>query len=254
MAASSCKSVAPLRQSDFSIEHILTRAGERYSKRRKLSSEASSCRSCCTSSPGSEHSDGAEGEDRLRDETGAEADEELEEEIDVGQTGRPDAGFMPAVPGCGGMPTFDWLYYTRYHPPKLPRPQKTGPVKRTPGRLPRVPFTPAQLSALEDAYKVSTYLSSEEANQLAYSLELTNTRVKIWFQNRRARDRREKREAALAVGGGNSMALPPLYGAATAASTRHTGATANNSHPSSPSSVEACGSRRSRSPNADRSY
>ncbi|XP_058461758.1 homeobox protein MSX-3 [Malaya genurostris] len=97
------------------------------------------------------------------------------------------------------MPSFDWLYYTRYRPPKLPRPQKSGPVKRTPGRLPRVPFTPSQLSALEDAYKVSTYLSSEEANQLAYSLDLTNTRVKIWFQNRRARDRREKREDTMAV-------------------------------------------------------
>uniref|UniRef100_A0A182NKU3 Homeobox domain-containing protein n=1 Tax=Anopheles dirus TaxID=7168 RepID=A0A182NKU3_9DIPT len=259
MAASSCKSVAPLRQSDFSIEHILTRAGERYSKRRKLSSEAPSCRSCCTSSPGSEHSDGAEGDDvdRLRDETGTEADEELEEEIDVGQAGRPEAGFLPAVPGCGGMPTFDWLYYTRYHPPKLPRPQKAGPVKRTPGRLPRVPFTPAQLSALEDAYKVSTYLSSEEANQLAYSLELTNTRVKIWFQNRRARDRREKREAALTVGGGgggSSLTLPPLYAAGTSSTMHTAGAAASNSHPSSPSSIEASGSRRSRSPKTDRSY
>lgn len=89
-------------------------------------------------------------------------------------------------------------------------PQKIGPVKRTPGRLPRVPFTPGQLSALEDAYKVSTYLSSEEANQLAYNLDLTNTRVKIWFQNRRARDRREKREAAIGtppMGSGSSIPL-----------------------------------------------
>lgn len=91
-------------------------------------------------------------------------------------------------------------------------PQKAGPVKRTPGRLPRVPFTPGQLSALEDAYKMSTYLSSEEANQLAYSLDLTNTRVKIWFQNRRARDRREKREAILGTttttnGGAGALTL-----------------------------------------------
>ncbi|KAI9577227.1 hypothetical protein GQX74_005761, partial [Glossina fuscipes] len=35
---------------------------------------------------------------------------------------------------------------------------------------------------------------AEEANQLADSLHLTNTRVKIWFQNSRARERREKRE------------------------------------------------------------
>nr|XP_040229513.2 homeobox protein engrailed-2b [Anopheles coluzzii] len=279
MAASSCKSVAPLRQSDFSIEHILTRAGERYSKRRKLSNEVGGCRNCCStnssssssnSSPRSVRSEEGEGDDndnggRLRDEPGTEADEELDEEIDVGQSVMQhpgqEAGFLPTAPSCG-MPTFDWLYYTRYHPPKLPRPQKTGPVKRTPGRLPRVPFTPAQLSALEDAYKVSTYLSSEEANQLAYSLELTNTRVKIWFQNRRARDRREKREASLITGGAASTftseshpthctLLPPLYATVgSAASGSRTG-----SHPSSPSSVEAsAGGRQSRSPTTDRSY
>ncbi|XP_049287635.1 homeobox protein engrailed-2b [Anopheles funestus] len=261
MAASSCKSVAPLRQSDFSIEHILTRAGERYSKRRKLASSPN-CRNCFTNSPGSDRSDEGDVDDvgRLRDETGTEADEELDEEIDVGQTVRSDSGFLPTAPGCS-MPTFDWLYYTRYHPPKLPRPQKSGPVKRTPGRLPRVPFTPAQLSALEDAYKVSTYLSSEEANQLAYSLELTNTRVKIWFQNRRARDRREKREASLATGGSNytdpPLSLMPLC-AGSSSTMLQTNVIHSNSgtgsHPSSPSSVEATGSRLSRSPTTDRSY
>ncbi|XP_004536091.1 homeobox protein MSH-C [Ceratitis capitata] len=92
------------------------------------------------------------------------------------------------------IPMFDWLHYTRYHPPRLPRNLRQPPVKRTPGRLPRIPFTPSQLEALENAYRTSNYLSAEEANQLAETLELTNTRVKIWFQNRRARERREKRE------------------------------------------------------------
>lgn len=55
--------------------------------------------------------------------------------------------------------------------------QKIGPVKRTPGRLPRVPFTAEQLSSLENAYLQSSYLSSEEANRLAASLDLTSTRV-----------------------------------------------------------------------------
>ncbi|KAH8331242.1 hypothetical protein KR067_013117 [Drosophila pandora] len=101
----------------------------------------------------------------------------------------------PSAPEDGQMPLYDWLQYTRYHPPKLPRAlRQNGPAKRTPGRLPRIPFTPAQLQALERAYKESNYLSAEDANKLAESLELTNTRVKIWFQNRRARERREKRE------------------------------------------------------------
>lgn len=68
-------------------------------------------------------------------------------------------------------------------------------MKRTPGRLPRIPFTPHQLNELEQAYKAATYLSTEDANKLAKRLELTGVRVKIWFQNRRARDRRERRDS-----------------------------------------------------------
>lgn len=74
---------------------------------------------------------------------------------------------------------------------------RNGPVKRTPGRLPRIPFTPYQLNELETAYSQTNYLSSEDANKLAVRLELTCIRVKIWFQNRRARERREKRENEL---------------------------------------------------------
>lgn len=73
-------------------------------------------------------------------------------------------------------------------------PARNGPVKRTPGRLPRIPFSPHQLNELELAYKHANYLSSEDANRLATRLNLTCVRVKIWFQNRRARERREKKE------------------------------------------------------------
>lgn len=76
---------------------------------------------------------------------------------------------------------------------------RTGPAKRTPGRLPRVPFTPEQLATLEEAYRRSTYLSSEDANKLADRLDLSNVRVKIWFQNRRARERREKKDVQVCV-------------------------------------------------------
>lgn len=76
-------------------------------------------------------------------------------------------------------PILDWLQYTRYHPPKLPRPTKSGPVKRTPGRLPRIPFTPYQLTELENAYRKANYMSSEDANKLAMKLDLTCIRVSI---------------------------------------------------------------------------
>ncbi|CAL8130815.1 unnamed protein product [Orchesella dallaii] len=87
--------------------------------------------------------------------------------------------------------TFSWLNCTRFKPPKLPR-AKRKTVLRTQGRGPRIPFTSHQLMCLEKTFESSQYLSSEMISRLARNLQLTDTRVKIWFQNRRARFRREK--------------------------------------------------------------
>ncbi|RZC40677.1 homeobox protein MSX-1, partial [Asbolus verrucosus] len=70
--------------------------------------------------------------------------------------------------------------------------KKDGPQKRQLGRHPRIPFTSHQLSVLEEKFQQSPYLSSEEVIALSRRLQLADVRVKIWFQNRRARERREK--------------------------------------------------------------
>ncbi|XP_043273707.1 homeobox protein engrailed-1-B-like [Venturia canescens] len=85
-----------------------------------------------------------------------------------------------------------WLQCTRYRPPKLPRKSssaKTG--KRRPGAHPRIPFTSLQIQILEEKYRSTAYLSRRDVVHLSTSLRLPQSRVKIWFQNRRARDRRE---------------------------------------------------------------
>lgn len=64
--------------------------------------------------------------------------------------------------------------------------------KRQLGRHPRIPFTSFQLSVMEQKFKETPYLSTEEVNALSKKLQLADIRVKIWFQNRRARERREK--------------------------------------------------------------
>lgn len=51
------------------------------------------------------------------------------------------------------------------------------PVRRTPGRLPRIPFSPTQLRTLEKAFAETPYLSSHQAGALARTLHLTDTRV-----------------------------------------------------------------------------
>ncbi|XP_057338363.1 homeobox protein engrailed-2-A-like [Microplitis mediator] len=85
-----------------------------------------------------------------------------------------------------------WLQCTRYRPPKLPRKSLAGKIcKRKPATHPRIPFTSFQLQTLEDKYKKNAYLSRKDVVQLSTILRLPHNRIKIWFQNRRARDRRE---------------------------------------------------------------
>ncbi|XP_076314784.1 homeobox protein MSX-2-like [Tachypleus tridentatus] len=85
---------------------------------------------------------------------------------------------------------FAWLQCSRYKPPKLTR--RRDPAKRRQlGRSPRIPFTTAQVSILEHKFQRTHYLSGLEVTELSQILGLTETRVKIWFQNRRARERRE---------------------------------------------------------------
>ncbi|XP_037073257.1 homeobox protein H17-like [Pollicipes pollicipes] len=70
-------------------------------------------------------------------------------------------------------------------------PKKEGVQKRRLGRNPRIPFSTHQIALLEHKFRHKQYLSSYDVTELASLLCLSQTRVKIWFQNRRARERRD---------------------------------------------------------------
>ncbi|XP_013139225.1 PREDICTED: homeobox protein MSX-3-like [Papilio polytes] len=95
-----------------------------------------------------------------------------------------------ATSGEEAMPS--WLICTRYRPPRLPRSVSSTSRVRRSGRHARVPFTAAQAAALEAAYARAPYLAPPALRALAAALQLRDDRIKIWFQNRRARERREK--------------------------------------------------------------
>lgn len=68
-------------------------------------------------------------------------------------------------------------------------------------RKPRVLFSQAQVFELERRFKQQRYLSAPEREHLASSLKLTSTQVKIWFQNRRYKCKRQRQDKTLEIAG-----------------------------------------------------
>ncbi|XP_051155415.1 homeobox protein Nkx-2.5-like [Leptopilina boulardi] len=73
--------------------------------------------------------------------------------------------------------------------------RKNQSGKRT-KRKPRVLFSQTQVYELEQRFKHQRYLSAPEREMLAQNLKLTSTQVKIWFQNRRYKNKRARLEDA----------------------------------------------------------
>lgn len=89
-------------------------------------------------------------------------------------------------------------------------------------RRARTAFTYEQLVALENKFRSTRYLSVCERLNLALSLSLTETQVKIWFQNRRTKWKKQNpgADSALQPGSGAMVAVsqpPPACGSNPAA-------------------------------------
>lgn len=83
---------------------------------------------------------------------------------------------------------FEWMKKQSYQ--SQPNPGKT----RTKDKY-RVVYTDQQRLELEKEFHYTRYITIRRKAELAQSLQLSERQVKIWFQNRRAKDRKQKKKS-----------------------------------------------------------
>ncbi|XP_005179335.2 homeotic protein empty spiracles [Musca domestica] len=108
----------------------------------------------------------------------------------------PHAGPFMAGPGMprDSYPLYPWLLsrHGRIFPHRFPGNFLLQPFRK-PKRI-RTAFSPSQLLKLEHAFENNQYVVGAERKQLAQSLNLSETQVKVWFQNRRTKHKRMQQE------------------------------------------------------------
>uniref|UniRef100_A0A3B4BME4 Homeobox protein engrailed-like n=1 Tax=Periophthalmus magnuspinnatus TaxID=409849 RepID=A0A3B4BME4_9GOBI len=83
-----------------------------------------------------------------------------------------------------------WVYCTRYsdRPSSGPRTRKLKKSKSgKEDKRPRTAFTAEQLQRLKSEFQLNRYITEQRRQSLAHELNLNESQIKIWFQNKRAK-------------------------------------------------------------------
>lgn len=128
--------------------------------------------------------------------------------------GGGQAAAAVAAAGLPGWPNA-WCHPGFGRPP-ISGPKPIGRRPRKPGvdRKPRQAYSSKQLERLEDEFKADKYLSVSKRLELSLALNLTETQIKTWFQNRRTKWKKQmmaRLKIAQRQGLWASPFLPPWY-------------------------------------------
>ncbi|XP_072269561.1 homeobox protein engrailed-2 [Pyxicephalus adspersus] len=96
-----------------------------------------------------------------------------------------------------------WVYCTRYSDRPSSGPRSRKPKKKMVSKedkRPRTAFTAEQLQRLKAEFQTNRYLTEQRRQSLAQELNLNESQIKIWFQNKRAKIKK-------ATGNKNTLAL-----------------------------------------------
>ncbi|XP_061860504.1 homeobox protein Hox-D1-like [Colius striatus] len=107
----------------------------------------------------------------------------------------PCPGAAPGSPAPAAPRTFEWMRAKRSPPGR----SGAAPCGGEPPACPaRTSFSTRQLTELEKEFHFSRYLSRSRRLEVARSLCLRDAQVKVWFQNRRMKQKKREREALAA--------------------------------------------------------